>query len=340
MRDLEIEVVLKVGADSFPFRTLLTLGENTPQFDLADSSLAASAGNPAGGVQVPLIAELVRSIDERMQTSLYVNVQWHDQILFRHTFPVSLSPVHDWRIDQSESCWLPSFIQPRDPAVSRIIDSAQKYLRCLEDYPSAGFRGYQADEIDPQVQAIWSAIIYDYRLDYINPPPSYSDTTQRLRTPSHVIEQGRGTCVDLAILFASCLEWIELYPVILMTHYHAFPGYWNSEDAHYNFVSMSEKAGGGNFVPTGAASTYPWISGPDTYQEISGYVDNLELIPLETVCLTERKSFQFAWEYARDYFDPDKEDFIGKNFESMVDIHNARPWVTPLPLRGPNMNLD
>ncbi len=63
--------------------------------------------------------------------------------------------------------------------------------------------------VDKQVQAIWTAISLDYGLGYINPPPSYSENSQRLRTPWRVLHERRGTCVDLALLMAACLNGLR-----------------------------------------------------------------------------------------------------------------------------------
>ena len=79
------------------------------------------------------------------------------------------------------------------PAVATIIASAKKYLKCLADYGSAGFDGYQSYDHDARrtvakwqgIDQRWSylvALVFDYPLHYINPPPSYTESTQRLRT--------------------------------------------------------------------------------------------------------------------------------------------------------------
>ena len=55
--------------------------------------------------------------------------------------------------------------------------AAQKYVRVLRDDATAGFEGYQAqtqEEVDLQVRTLWSALLHEYRLGYINPPPAYS----------------------------------------------------------------------------------------------------------------------------------------------------------------------
>ena len=78
-----------------------------------------------------------------------------------------------------------------------------------QDDPSAG--------VDAQVRAIWTALVNEYRLQYINPPPAYST---RDPAPAHARAissmSNTGTCIDLALLLASCLEYIDIYPVIVL----------------------------------------------------------------------------------------------------------------------------
>ena len=125
--------------------------------------------------------------------------------------------------------------------------AADRYLRALCDDSAAGFDGYQqAAElpgiVDLQARAIWLPF-YDFHLRYINPPPTYTKIetgiAQRLRTPSQVLEEGRATCIDLALLFTSCLEYVGIYPVIFLISGHAFPGWWRNEGSYQAFAGFS-----------------------------------------------------------------------------------------------------
>ena len=93
---------------------------------------------------------------------------------------------------------------------------------------------------------MWTALVNEYRLQYINPPPAYSTKTQRLRTPSEIVGSNSGTCIDLALLLASCLEYIGIYPVLVLLTGHAFVGYWRSDTVHdEDFATVKTSAGDG-----------------------------------------------------------------------------------------------
>ena len=346
---IDVEVSLQIGPDSFPYQARVDLSRETPEVDLADESVCD------GGIKVPLISELARGLGEAIQTSIFVHVQWEGQTLHRQTYPVTLAPANEWKLDQQDSCWIPSFIQPRSPAVSDIIGAAQKYLRCLEDNMAASFKGYQADDIESQVQAIWTAIAFDYALDYTEPPPSYRSESQRLRTPCEVVAEKRGTCIDLAILFASCLEWIGIYPVLILNEAHAYPGYWTGLAAHTKFFEKLLKAQDGpeEFDPAKIeiGTRLPWVAGIDSFSTIQKLVyptDDCDpedpdceggpkLRVVETTFLPKRKGLKEASHDAAQYFCPESEFFSkpgteGDTFAAMIDIKNARSFVTPLPI--------
>lgn len=334
--DLDVEVRLYVGVDVFPFRTQLNLATDEYRYDLASD------------VRLPLTSELFRTVTERFQTTLLVELRWHDQTLYRHTHSIGLAPADQWTLDDRQLGWLPSFVQPRDPAVASTIDRAQTYLQCLADRVTVGFDGYQSYDgfatgldrwsgIDRQVQSIWSALLLGTQLRYINPPPSYAEFTQRIRTPSDTVDGGFGTCIDLAILLASCLEWVEIHPVLFLLHGHVFPGYWKDLEAHRRFLDVltDDLAPDGEARETsGDHASQRWVSGRRTYTELKGFVDRGELIPLESVALTTGKGFRTAMDEGRQHFYKKRS----RAFRAMIDLVSAREGngVTPLPIVFPD----
>jgi hypothetical protein len=336
--NLHVNVQLHVGTDAYPFRLSFELGEREPQVDLHDK------------IRVSLATALTRALRESVRTTLYVDVSWGDHALKRETYPITLLPIDEWVDTDANRIWLPSFVQPRDPAVLRVIDRAQRYLMAISDDPTMGFSGYQAIDtdlpddanpaqrcryVDAQVRAIWSALLYELPLSYINPPPVFSDYSQRLRLPSDVVDGGRGTCIDLALLLASCLEYVEVYPVVFLLQDHAFPGYWRDEGYYQKFVDAFVSAGvaDGNVATQRAGQRYSWYLERAHFSELLAEVHAGRLVPLETVGLTERIGFEAAVAGGTGNLTS------RRRFQAMLDIISAR-WdernrVTPLPvLRG------
>ena len=223
IRGVEVEVVLYVGGDSYPFRTSLDMKE--PITDLR------------ARIRVPLTSTVLRAFRESIRSVIYVGVKVGAEVVFQNTWRVTLVPVEEWSDDDEGGKWLPSFVMPRDPAVVTIVDAAYPIIRAIRDDGQAAFDGYQAVKpgaagdakyrtVDGQAKALWSTLTYQFGLRYINPPPAYSERSQRLRTPSEVLRSRSGTCIDLALLLAACLEYIDIYPVLFVLPGHALPGFW------------------------------------------------------------------------------------------------------------------
>lgn len=296
-------------------------------------------------VRIALTSNFARTVDEMVRSSLYVHIKWGPHDIFRETYPVTMAPVDQWADTDADRIFLPSYTFPRDRAVNQIIRNAEQFMTALRDDPAAGFDGYQqatlkdVAPVDAQVQALWYSIVYRVPASYINPPPTYAIASQRIRTPSEIVGGGFGTCIDLALMLASCLEAIEIHAVIFVLADHAFPGYWRSEAARNTFCrniasSASHPGTPANAVrgDGGSAKKRPgaaWCYDSAALVDIRKAVNNNHLVPLESVGLSERASLGDSIEAAREYFAKAEED----RFLLMLDVRTAREkGVTPLPL--------
>lgn len=333
LENITVTVELNLGAENYPYRfTHMVLDE--PQLALAPM------------IRIPLTAALPRSLRERVLSTVYVKVTCGGRTAWETTERVTLIPVDEWVDDTKNNPWLPSFVLPRDPAVLKITSSSRRYLVGIRDDPAAGFDGYQSVDpdaenptagVDAQVQAIWTALVNEYRLQYINPPPAYSEQSQRLRTPSDILASNSGTCIDLALLLASCLEYIDIYPVVVLLEGHAFVGYWRSDTKHDEFVEVLHVPA--EVPPVGSplarlaglrlVDEFGWRLTRLHYDEIMEYVTSGDLVMLEATYLTSASSFAEAIEEGRANMRSRRE------FDSLLDIRLARsatPPVTPLPI--------
>ena len=333
IEDIEVSATLYVGEESFPFQLTVTMKESENYLPIAER------------VVVPLTSSVIRTQGESIQSSLYLKVTCDGAVVHADTSRVQLSPVDEWTDTDENRWWLPSFVLPRDPVVARIIDRSQRYLMAMADDPGAGFDGYQSvDEsaptvearygpVDLQVRAIWSALLYDFQLHYVNPPPSYSASNQRLRTPSDVVRGRRGTCIDLALLLSACLEYVDIYPVVFLLTGHAFPGYWRSDRLHDDYRQVKTVPLPESAQPDALrASQRTTERFEDAYAlknflEARALIAEGKVVPLETVWLTTHGAFT-------DAIDEGRRNLRRANeFDSMIDITLARTaGVTPLPI--------
>lgn len=335
---LDVDVAVHMGAEVARYQRRVQLGAGQVREKLTEK------------IHVPLTAEVARSVHEAINTSLHVCVRQRGEVIYNDSHRLRLLPVDQWRDNRRDGRWLPSFVLPRDPAVVRAIAQAQRYNRVLRDDPTAGFEGYQcvpevasADAIqeddlrgvDRQVEAIWATLLHDWQLGYVNPPPSYSGEldSQRLRVPSMVLAERSGTCIDLALLFAACLELVDIYPVVFLLDGHALPGWWRHPLFHEEYQRMGEgnysEVMEGNAATSSAANAQAvsWHAGKASWGEVKRWIRERKLVPIETVRLTEHCGFIEAVEAGIDALS-ERADY-----DSVLDIVTARQaLVTPLPL--------
>jgi hypothetical protein len=220
---------------------------------------------------------------------------------------ISVLAFNEWGGTRSIPDILAAFVQPNDPAVTRIARQASDLLR--QSGKPDGMEGYQQSKARAweQAQAIWGAVC---RLDirYINPPPSFVAGGQRIRSPERIVEERLGTCLDLAVLFAACLEYVGLRPLIVLQREHAFAGLWLSK---------------GDF----GTSTVDDAPGLRTRRKL----DDLLLFETTLATTTPKPSFRQAIDLGANRIAPEQDTA----FEVVIDIHRARQRRI-LPLASPS----
>jgi len=318
--DLQVEVKLTVGDKEYPFIRRFTLDK--PADDLGKDIYIPLTW--IGGLQ------LRESVLTNVEVTLTLNHGKEDaKEILKRPYQVTLLPPDEWTDDDVNRQWLPSFVLPRDPAVSQVIAAAEKLLPALADHRDAAFDGYQSlgrdaedpyGAVDTQVQAIWAALSLYMQLRYVNPPPTFTIASQRVRTPSQVTMGNRGTCIDLALLIASCLEFVDIHSVLFLLKGHAFVGYWRSDALYREFLKTTPNT---ETSPDKSVWMYPTVA----YAHVMEQIRAGALVPLEATLLTQRGGFGDAIE----------EGFMNlrnsDEFEALLDITLARQeGVRPLPL--------
>ena len=124
-----------------------------------------------------------------------------------------------------------AFVMPNVPEVTQAMNKAADILKGWGGLPQ--FTGYQAkdaDTVKKQMAAIFAAI-KNLNINYMVPPASFETCGQRIRLPEEICRTGQGTCIDMALFYASCLEAAGLRPIITIFRDHAFTSCWLEEEA-------------------------------------------------------------------------------------------------------------
>lgn len=178
-------------------------------------------------------------VQQTQNGSISFEVKDDGQTLVQETRSIKLLPYNQWggtgtlRYSQ-----LARFVMPKLPGVKEIVLKASELL--LKE-KQQNLDGYQSDPngIRDQVNAIFN-VIRSCQIAYMNPPSNLESEGQEIRIPEETLRNRAGTCIDMAVLLASCLENISLHPIIFVVEGHAYAGcFLNEEESLRNEVDAS-----------------------------------------------------------------------------------------------------
>lgn len=200
-----------------------------------------------------------------------------------------------------------AFVTPNHPVIAPVLKKASDILKQWNAAPA--FTAYQTqnpNHVKMQMAAVYAAL-HEEHIIYTNPPASYEETGQRIRLPHVLLEQRQGTCLDLSVLYASCLEAAGLHPLLIFTKNHAFAGAWLEEqtfaDCAADDVSALSKR-----TAEGAE----------------------ELLLVECTDFVEGKNIDFETALAHGKAHLLHED----EFECVIDVHRCRiSGIRPIPVK-------
>ncbi len=177
-------------------------------------------------VKISLSTDFLFSLTEKTVGAVNVSLFSENKIIYTETRELDIL-TYDQSVGLLNFPELTSaFVTPNHPKVTEIIRSAASYLGKWENDPS--FTAYQRrnpNAVKLQMGAIYAAL-REQEIAYCVPPAGYETSGQRIRLCDSVLNEKLGTCLDLALLYTSCLEAVGLNPIIVFTNGHAFAGCW------------------------------------------------------------------------------------------------------------------
>ena len=143
---------------------------------------------------------------------------------------INLLPPSHWGGSIAAPELLAAFVRPNDPSVDVILrEAADKLAKAGRDPALDGYAKGKKARAWEIAEAIWAALV-GHGIAYVLPPKSFERHGQPVRGPSEILERQVGTCLDLALLYASCLEQAGLNPLVVLTEGHAFAGLWLKDE--------------------------------------------------------------------------------------------------------------
>lgn len=206
--------------------------------DLGEAWSTTLAELPAGQVwqsgplALPLRLERLRAVHEKEQAHLRITVRDRDEVLLARTESLPILAYNEWVYLPKFLQLAAAYVQPNHPALHPVIQAAAR--RLAAGTGSGSFSGYQvggAARVLQMMAALHDTLAQDLGLNYINPPPSFEQSGQKVRLVANTLAQGRGTCLDMALLQCALWEHIGLHPLLLLVPGHALMACWMAPEA-------------------------------------------------------------------------------------------------------------
>lgn len=247
------------------------------------------------------------SLTEAETAKMTVGVYEGEVLLESTEIEIKLLAYNEWNPDGSSRELLASFVMPNHPKVKELLPLCGKVLEKWTGNPSiTGYLSENINDVKKQVAAAYE-VLKEEAIAYIVPPASYEGGSQKIRNVGEVFENKQGTCLDLALTFASLLEAMGLNPVIVLEKDHAYAGCWLVKKSFTDCIQDDFSA---------------------LNKRIADGIN--ELILVETTFFTagQSASFEAAAERGIENFKNEK------NFEEAIDISRCRGCgILPMPVK-------
>ena len=183
--------------------------------------------------------EKLLSYNEKLEGNIIVELMPADgqsEAVYKEAFPLTVLPYDQW-LSNDHPELLAAFVTPNDRRVLEILAKAGKRLGVQEGIAFSGYGSKQ--EVLRQMQVIFE-VIQEEQISYCYPPANW-DRGQRVRMPGFTLANKLGCCIDMAVLYASCLEAASLNPLVMILHGHAVAGCW-LKDASFEKTIIDDRA--------------------------------------------------------------------------------------------------
>ncbi len=199
------------------------------------------------GIKIPLEnlridRDFLNKLSETEKANITIEITGENATTISETFELDIHPLEYFGGFQILPELIAAYVTPNHTYVYHL---KRKAIEILEKQGlRTAFEGYQSNDAERVLQiisAIYSAIQAE-EIVYSSLPPGYEVIGQRLRLLNTIQQEKFGNCIDLSLLFAACLEAVDLNPVLILVKGHAFVGCWLQDDKFSEVVNDDKTA--------------------------------------------------------------------------------------------------
>ena len=184
----------------------------------------------------------LNKISETEKANITIEVFDNEISILKEVIAINVHPLEYFGGFQVLPELIAAYVTPNHPYIYHI---KRKAIHILESQGlKAAFEGYQSNDPERVLQimsSIYSAIQGE-EIVYSSLPPGYEETGQRLRLLNTIQQEKFGNCIDLSLLFAACLEAVDLNPILIIIRGHAFVGCWLQDDKFSEVINDDKTA--------------------------------------------------------------------------------------------------
>lgn len=198
-------------------------GEAVP---VAIDTISAGQTVCVDSINLQLSATYFAQLTERMAGNFLLKVTAEEETVFKQSYPIDILAYDQWGGLNVYPDMLAAFVTPNHAALTPVITRAALILKQWTGNPSLDeYQSRNPDRVRKQMAAIYAALT-EQDIIYSTVLPSFEASGQRIRMADTVLAQKLATCLDMALLYASCLEAVGIHPLLIIMNGHAFAGGW------------------------------------------------------------------------------------------------------------------
>lgn len=294
-------------------------------------------------VEVTLNATFLAGLTEKIKGMLTFTLSKDGEEIAKESVELTSLAFDEWHGSGYYPELLAAFVTPNHPAIVKIIGRAAEILKEWTGDPSMdAYFSKDANRVLNQAAAIFSAI-KEENLVYCVPPASFEKAGQRVRLCDAVLKQKMGTCLDLTLLYVSCLEAIGLHPLMILQPGHIFSGVWLDElsfpEAVQDDPSLITKrlASGVNEIAVIETTLAVNGKGSSTFDDARESAEHslVGTEPIECIIdvfrtrlsgispLPQRVHGEDGWTIEHDCFEKEESNTAPKGIDGIVDINSG-----------------
>ena len=178
----------------------------------------------------------LRDMLEAERGRLVWELRAQDAILGQGAGDIDVLAFNEWAGLRAPPALLATFVTPNAPVVAGVLLRVRERLRATTgDGALSGYQSRSPERVRAAVRALYETL-QEHGLSYLGSPASFEDVGQKVRLADRLLAERMGNCLDITVLVASCLEQLDLAPVLLIQRGHALPGVWLVDDRFHDGV--------------------------------------------------------------------------------------------------------